>query len=59
MSLQATEGRVLVTASVSSWTRDRLIQHARQNERSLSAEIRRALAAYVEAECLEPHERAS
>ena len=49
MSTQAqAEGKVIISAQVATGQRDQLARLAQEADRSLSAEIRRALAAHVE-----------
>ncbi len=47
MSTQAAE-KIIISAQVSTDQRDELARLAQEADRSLSAEIRRALTAYVE-----------
>ena len=48
MSDTETMGRVIISAQISTEQRDVLARMAQEADRSLSAEIRRALVAYVE-----------
>ena len=48
MSTQAAEDRVIISAQVPTEQRDELARLALQADRTLSAEIRRALTAHVE-----------
>ena len=48
LSVEATGEQVIVSSQVNTIVRDELLRRARKADRSLSAEIRRALAAHVE-----------
>ncbi len=47
MAISATETKVIVSTVVSTDTRDQLLQLAERGDRTLSAEIRRAVTAHL------------